>query len=84
MNACMSQQQSSSAQDNQTQAHHDDHGSTPAAWTTVAIITLAFILGTIAVMVANWPLFWASAGLVVVGGIVGKVMAKAGLGKQPR
>lgn len=62
--------------------HHDDHGSTPAAWTTVIIITIAFILGTLAVVIANWPLFWASAGLVVVGAIVGKVMAKAGLGKK--
>lgn len=73
----MSQQPSS-----QTPAHHDDHGSTPAAWTTVIIITVAFIIGTLAVMFANWPLFWASAGLVVVGAIVGKVMSKAGLGKQ--
>ena len=70
----MSQQPASSA-------HHDDHGSTPAAWTAVAIITLAFVLGTLAVMMANWPLFWASAGLVVVGAIAGKVLAMMGLGK---
>lgn len=65
-------------------APHDDHGSTPAAWTAVIIITIAFTLGTFAVVVANWPLFWISAALVVVGGIVGKVMASMGLGKQPR
>lgn len=67
----------------QTQEHHDNHGSTPAAWTAVVIITIAFILGTLAVMVGNWPLFWASAGLVVVGGIVGKVLAAMGYGKKP-
>ena len=58
------------------------HGNTPAAWTTVIIITIAFILGTLAVMFGNWPLFWGSAALVVVGGIVGLIMSKAGLGKK--
>ena len=60
------------------------HGSTPAAWATVIIITLAFVLGTLAVILGNWPLFWASAGLVVVGAIVGKVMQLAGLGVYAR
>lgn len=73
----MTQQQSIEAG-----AHHDDHGSTPAAWTAVAIITLAFVLGTLAVVLGNWPLFWVSAGLVVVGGIVGKVLASMGYGKK--
>ena len=63
-------------------APHDDHGSTPAAWTAVVIITLAFVLGTLAVIWGNWVLFWVSAGLVVVGGVVGKVMAMMGLGKK--
>lgn len=75
MNDVMSQQPSASVS-------HDDHGSTPAAWTTVTIITIAFILGTLAVMFGNWPLFWGSAALVVVGGIVGLIMSKAGLGKK--
>jgi hypothetical protein len=66
----------------ETQAHHDDHGNTPAAWTAVIIITIAFILGTAAVMIANWPLFWISAGLVVVGGIAGKALAAMGYGKK--
>jgi hypothetical protein len=62
--------------------HHDSHGSTPAAWTTVVIITIAFILGTLAVIWGNWPLFWASVGLCGVAVIVGAIMAKAGLGKK--
>lgn len=77
LNGGMSQQQSG-----QVSAPHDDHGSTPAAWTTVVLITIAFILGTLAVVIANWPLFWGSAALVVIAAIVGKVMAKAGLGKK--
>ena len=60
----------------------DDHGSTPAAWTTVAIITLAVVIGTLAVVLGNWPMFWAGAALVVVGAVVGKIMQRMGLGKK--
>ena len=61
---------------------HDDHGSTPAAWTAVAIITLAFVVGTLAIMLGNWPMFWVGVALVVIGAIVGKVMGMMGLGKK--
>ncbi len=61
---------------------HEDHGSTPAAWTAVAIIILAFVVGTVAIILANWPFFWVGTGLVVLGGVVGKVMAMMGLGKK--
>jgi hypothetical protein len=62
--------------------HHDDHGSTPAAWTAVAIITVAFILGTLAIILANWPLFWVAVALVIVGAVVGKVLGMMGMGKK--
>ncbi len=62
---------------------HEDHGSTPAAWTAVVIITLAFTVGTVALILANWPLFWAGVALVFVGAAVGKVMALMGLGQKP-
>ena len=69
--------------DANARAHvHDNHGSTPAAWTMVAIVIVAFLIGGAAVWTANVPLFWASVGIVVVGLVVGKVMAMAGLGKQ--
>ena len=61
---------------------HDSHGSTPAAWTAVVIVTLAFTLGTLAIILGNWSLFWISVGLVVLGAIVGKVMQAVGLGKH--
>jgi len=63
---------------------HDDHGSTPAAWTTVVIITIAFIIGTLAIVLGNWPMFWVGVGLVVVGAVVGKIMQSMGLGKKPK
>jgi hypothetical protein len=61
---------------------HEDHGSTPAAWTTVIIVVLAFIVSTLALILGNWPLFWVGVGMVVLGGVVGKVMAMMGLGKK--
>ncbi|MBI1377498.1 MAG: hypothetical protein GC157_08460 [Frankiales bacterium] len=64
-------------------AEHEDHGNTPAAWTAVTIIMIAFVIGAIAVLTDNWTLFWIGAvGLAVVGAVVGKVMSMAGLGKQ--
>jgi uncharacterized membrane protein len=62
---------------------HESHGNTPAAWTTVTIVMVAFFLGTLAIVLGTWPLFWVSAGLLVVAVIVGKMMAMAGLGKKP-
>lgn len=61
---------------------YEDHGSTPAAWTTVVIVILAFTVSTLALILGNWPLFWVGVGMVVLGGIVGKVMAMMGLGKK--
>lgn len=65
-------------------AEHDNHGQTPAAWTAVVIIIAAFIVGTVALIINQWWLFWAAVGLVVVGGIVGKVMQMMGLGAHPQ
>lgn len=60
------------------------HGNTPAAWTAVVIITIAFLVGVIGLIIGSWPVFWAGAALVVVGGIVGKVMQMMGLGAVPK
>lgn len=65
-------------------AEHEDHGNTPAAWTAVTIIMIAFVVGAVAVLTANWVLFWVGAvGLLLVGAVVGKVMAMMGMGKAP-
>ena len=73
----MSQQQSV-----QASAHHEDHGSTPAAWTAVVIITIAFIVGTLAVVLGNWPMFWVGVALLPISLVVGKVMQAMGLGAR--
>jgi hypothetical protein len=62
--------------------HHADHGSTPAAWTAVVIITIAFIVGTLAIILGNWPMFWVGVALVAVGAIAGKVLGMMGMGKK--
>ena len=72
----MSQQQTAPVQ-------HEDHGSTPAAWTAVIIIALAFVVGTLAVILGNWPMFWVGVGMVVLGAVAGKVLSMMGLGKKP-
>lgn len=63
-------------------ASRADHGHTTAAWTTVLIILAGIFLGAFAVVLLNWPLFYISLGVIVLGGIVGKVLQMAGLGKK--
>ena len=59
---------------------HDNHGSTPAAWTAVTIIMIAFLIGGVGVWLAEAWLFWVGVALVVIGAIVGKVMQMMGMG----
>jgi hypothetical protein len=69
-----------------TVVHHDSpvkhvhHGRTLAAWTGTTIAMVAFILGGIAVVIQNWPLFWVSVGLLVVAVIATKVLQVMGHG----
>jgi membrane protein YdbS with pleckstrin-like domain len=62
--------------------HSDEpgHGNSPAAWTAVVIMLVAFTVGTIAFFFDVPWVVWASAGLVVVGLLVGWGMARAGYG----
>ena len=56
------------------------HGHSPAAWTSVVIMLVAVALGTLFFFLDMPVLVWASAGLLVVGAIVGWALAKAGYG----
>jgi len=58
----------------------DSHGNSPAAWTAVIIMLAAFAIGTVAFWFEIVWLVWASAGLVVVGAITGKVLSNLGYG----
>ena len=59
---------------------HIHHGRTLAAWTGASIALLAFIVGGIAVAFKIWPLFWVSAGLIVVSLIATVVLQRMGYG----
>jgi Co/Zn/Cd efflux system component len=61
-------------------AKHVHHGRTFAAWTGTTIAMVAVIIGGIAVVIQNWPLFWGSVGLLIVGLIVTKVLQVMGHG----
>jgi hypothetical protein len=56
------------------------HGHSPAAWTAVVIMLLAITIGTVAFFLEVPWLVWASAGLLVIGMIVGWALARAGYG----
>ena len=65
------------------EAKHYHHGNTPAAWTAVTIIMVAFLVGAIGVVVAQPWLFWVGVALTVLGMAVGYAMSLMGYG-QPR
>jgi hypothetical protein len=54
---------------------HDNHGRTPANWTGASIITIAFIVGTLGVVLAQPIVFWIGVVLIPIGLVVWKVMA---------
>ena len=56
------------------------HGNSPAAWTAVIIMLIAFTIGTLAFFFAIEWVVWASVGLLLVGLLVGLVMKKMGYG----
>lgn len=56
------------------------HGHSPAAWTAVIIMLVAFAIGAVAFFLDAPAVVWASAGLAVVGLIVGWIMKRAGYG----
>jgi hypothetical protein len=63
---------------------HDDNdlgeGHSPAAWTAVIIMLVAFAAGTLAFWFDRPALVWAAVGLLVLGPIVGKILSTMGYG----
>ena len=56
------------------------HGHSPAAWTAVVIMLVGFAAGTLAFCMGQAAFVWASAVLILIGPIVGWILAKAGYG----
>ncbi len=69
-------------------AHHETnargrvihHGRTPAAWAGTLIAMAGVLVGGIALVVQNWPVFWVGIALLVVALIVTKVLQATGHG----
>lgn len=65
--------------------HDPGHGHSPAAWVAVTVMLIAFSIGTTAFFFAEVWLVWASAGLLVLGLVLGVLLAKLGYGvKGPK
>ncbi len=65
-----------------TEAAHDDHGHTVAAWTCVGILMFASLVMSLAVVFALPWLFFVGIVLGVVGVVVGRLLQLAGYGKK--
>lgn len=56
------------------------HGSTPAAWTGVALGLLAFLVGGVGLLVESMPIFYVGLALGAIAVIAGGVMSRIGMG----
>lgn len=54
---------------------HDNHGRTPANWTGATIIMLAFVVGTLGVVLNTPIMFWVGVAMIPIGMVVWKVMS---------
>ncbi|UPK73320.1 hypothetical protein MU582_12810 [Nocardioidaceae bacterium SCSIO 66511] len=59
------------------------HGSSPAAWTAVAVFLIGFTISAVGTIPDFTPvIFCIGLVVMVVAGIVGKIMSAAGLGSS--
>jgi hypothetical protein len=58
----------------------EGHGNSPAAWTAVIIMLVAFAVGTIAFCFDLPVVVWIAAGFEILGLVVGWVMKRMGYG----
>jgi hypothetical protein len=47
------------------------HGASLKSWVAATLIVIGFIVGGVAIIEWNWPIFWAGVGIAVAGGIFG-------------
>jgi fatty acid desaturase len=47
------------------------HGASLGSWFACLVIIAGFVLGGVALIIWNWPLFWISVGVVVIGCVLG-------------
>ncbi|MER5645444.1 HGxxPAAW family protein [Streptosporangium sp. NPDC002524] len=63
---------------------HEEHdmGHTVAGWTGSIVCITGFAISGVAMVVASVPFFWIGAGVVALGGALGWLLHRLGLGKE--
>jgi hypothetical protein len=64
--------------------HDPGHGHTVASWTAVTIIIIATTIGTVFFFLDVPTLVWASAGLALLGAVIGFILRQMGYGSKPK
>ena len=59
-----------------------NHGDSIAAWSSVIVIVLGFLGATVFLYLNDMTLTWSSVGLIVVGAVLGPVLASLGFGQK--
>ena len=68
-----------------TQHGDPGHGDSPAAWTAVIVMLIGIAAGAVFFFLHNAVMVWVCAGVVLLGLILGLILAKAGYGvKGPK
>ena len=70
--------------DDESQMRDPEEGKTPAAWTAVIIMLVAFVIGTVGVCMLSPLVFWIGVVVMLIGLAVGKIMAMMGLGQYAK
>jgi len=50
------------------------HGASMKSWIACLIIIAGFVVGGVAMILWNWPMFWAGVGITVVGCVVARAV----------
>jgi fatty acid desaturase len=50
------------------------HGASIGSWVACLVIIAGFAVGGVAMVVWNWPMFWAGIGVIVVGCVMARAV----------
>jgi hypothetical protein len=50
------------------------HGASMGSWTACLVIIAGFIIGGVALIYWNWPVFWVGVGVTVVGCVIARAV----------
>ena len=58
----------------------DNHGNTPAAWTTVTLVLVGFVVAGVGLMAGSMLFFWIGVAFAPIAAVAGTVVSKMGYG----